>query len=243
MSKLTKDVEYTFDTPITLAEKPFVGWQGEGPSMGVPSLFLRFVGCNLACSFCDSRFTWKKDEMTHLHKTTFGDLVELMRKHEKIIVTGGEPFIPGNKRVLYALLDECGSDRSVEIETNGTVELSSTDMHILHKYKVQLNISPKINIAQDRDVNTIPVMIQQMKYNSIEYIVKFLFDGPEDITMLEGFVKGQHIPKSRVWLQPCGTLSKDVRKLIVDNDKQLLDTGFKVSPRLHVLLYEDLMGV
>ena len=28
---------------------------------GAITTFIRFQGCNLACSYCDSRFTWKKD--------------------------------------------------------------------------------------------------------------------------------------------------------------------------------------
>ena len=32
--------------------------QGEGPSTGTPSIFLRLSTCNLKCSWCDTKYTW-----------------------------------------------------------------------------------------------------------------------------------------------------------------------------------------
>ena len=31
--------------------------QGEGVSLGVPSVFLRLATCNLACRWCDTKYT------------------------------------------------------------------------------------------------------------------------------------------------------------------------------------------
>ena len=32
--------------------------QGEGVSAGTPTVFLRLATCNLACTWCDTRYTW-----------------------------------------------------------------------------------------------------------------------------------------------------------------------------------------
>ena len=51
--------------PLTLATiepgKPeiFGALQGEGPSAGRPSVFIRLSRCNLACQWCDTAYTWR----------------------------------------------------------------------------------------------------------------------------------------------------------------------------------------
>ena len=36
----------------------FYSLQGEGASIGKPSVFLRLALCNLACNWCDTKYTW-----------------------------------------------------------------------------------------------------------------------------------------------------------------------------------------
>lgn len=41
----------------------FYSLQGEGYHTGTPAVFIRFSGCNLKCSFCDTQHeagTWHK---------------------------------------------------------------------------------------------------------------------------------------------------------------------------------------
>ena len=89
--------------------------QGEGYHTGTPSIFIRFGGCNLQCSWCDTDFS-KWDKMT------VSEIMAVLSKWDtkRVIFTGGEPAM----QKLRPLSDELHSKGyNIAIETNGTIEL------------------------------------------------------------------------------------------------------------------------
>lgn len=95
--------------------------QGEGPFVGVPSIFIRLWGCNLQCPQCDTDYSsrdalYAPDQLIR----AVGDLRPAHRPPEKslVVLTGGEPFRqPIGPFVRMAL--EAGY--RVQLETNGTL--------------------------------------------------------------------------------------------------------------------------
>ncbi len=101
----------------------FLSINGEGTKAGQLSFFVRFVGCNLNCDYCDTKWANLPDapyrEMTEL------ELYALIKESgaQNITITGGEPMIQRN---IEHLLDLLCRDPGlfVEVETNGSVPLA-----------------------------------------------------------------------------------------------------------------------
>jgi organic radical activating enzyme len=95
----------------------FYSIQGEGYHSGIPSIFIRFGGCNLRCPWCDTNFDIWED-------MSLGEIVNKLSKFDcdRIIFTGGEPALQ-DLETLSNCLKPLGYFLS--IETNGTIIIPS----------------------------------------------------------------------------------------------------------------------
>jgi organic radical activating enzyme len=105
--------------------------QGEGPYAGVPAVFIRLGGCNLACAFCDTEFeSFREMRLEEI----LGQVLALARGAFKLIViTGGEPLRQPIGPLCAALI---AAGFKVQIETNGTLWRELPD-------EVEIVCSPK----------------------------------------------------------------------------------------------------
>lgn len=95
--------------------------QGEGPFAGMPAVFVRLGGCNLACSFCDTEF----EEFEQMTPSAIVARVEELavandyaNGTQLVVVTGGEPLRQPIAPLCDALLAQ---GYKVQVETNGTL--------------------------------------------------------------------------------------------------------------------------
>ena len=96
----------------------FCSLQGEGFHTGTVSVFVRFSGCNLQCSFCDT------NHQSHTMMSLPEILQEVMKYPEApmVVLTGGEPSLFVDEDLVTALKM---TGKTITIETNGTLPLPS----------------------------------------------------------------------------------------------------------------------
>lgn len=101
----------------------FVSINGEGPLAGQLAVFIRFQGCNLACSYCDT--SWANTEDAAFSLLSEYDLYRYIKETavKNVTLTGGEPLLQPNIIDLLKLLTS-DLDLSVEIETNGSIDIT-----------------------------------------------------------------------------------------------------------------------
>jgi len=94
----------------------FASVQGEGVDIGLPTVFVRTVGCNLRCGWCDTKYAYEGGSEWGLERlekriSSFGI--------RRACLTGGEPLLqPEAPRLVAELLK---ASFEVSVETNGSL--------------------------------------------------------------------------------------------------------------------------
>lgn len=127
------------DITFPIADK-FYSLQGEGMWTGVPMTFIRLAGCNLNCPWCDTDYTEKE-------RMTIQQIVDYARSGpERVVITGGEPLIHGEKLVLLAL-ELAEDDKLIHLESNGRVHIGE-----IYDSFAWVAISPKEGVIQEESL-------------------------------------------------------------------------------------------
>jgi len=100
----------------------FYSIQGESTRAGYPCVFVRLAGCNLRCSYCDTRYA-----QTGGYECSVAEIVAAVERYpcRLVGITGGEPLLQEQTPQLATELLNRGF--SVLIETNGSCTLDGLD--------------------------------------------------------------------------------------------------------------------
>jgi 7-carboxy-7-deazaguanine synthase len=100
----------------------FYSIQGESSYAGRPCVLVRLTGCNLRCSYCDTRYAYEEGEDLEI-----GEIINRVTSYRcrLVEITGGEPLIQNGTPLLIQMLLDLGFE--VLLETNGSMDISVID--------------------------------------------------------------------------------------------------------------------
>ncbi|HXC60126.1 MAG TPA: 7-carboxy-7-deazaguanine synthase QueE [Steroidobacteraceae bacterium] len=109
-------------TPRLKITEIFRSLQGEGDTVGFPTVFVRLTGCPLRCQYCDTAYAFGGGEWMSLEA-----ILERVQSHATpyVCVTGGEPLAQPNCLPLLQRL--CDAGFMVSLETSGALPVADVD--------------------------------------------------------------------------------------------------------------------
>lgn len=234
--------------------------QGEGVSMGVPSIFVRSSLCNLHCTWCDTDYTWNWEGTPWPHEN---DRVEGYKKFKKseyllecsieevasqvqqfscksLILTGGEPLLQQDGWLaLMKHLREQDPSYRFEVETNGT-QLPTPEMaEAIDQFNVSAKLSNSGNAEKLRDNAQAMTWFAQ----SQKTWFKFVIQNPKDLAEMQALEAKYSIPRERILLMPEGRDERTLHQRRLWLADLCRDHGYRFSDRLHIQLWGSKRGV
>ena len=245
-----------------MSKQPQLSWsecfgptlQGEGKYIGKQAYFIRLGLCNLDCKWCDTPYTWdwtgkngyKYSKSIELRRSTVSELAaKVPATCQHVVLTGGEPVLQQTALFeLASLLRERG--HTVEIETNGTIKPKSTDwlrLAVQHNdLGVQFNVSPKLGnsgVAWEIAINQEALL----EYKQLGAIFKFVISNDDDLEQVAYLQNELNLDAKSIYLMPEGRTQQEILARLPALFDVCALNGYVLTPRLHVLAFNDKRGI
>ena len=101
--------------------------QGESYFTGRPCTFVRLSGCNLRCTWCDTKYA---AEASSGREMSVHEVIRDVRGlgADLVEITGGEPLLQGDTTTLMRIFCDMGA--RVLLETNGSIDIGEVDTRV-----------------------------------------------------------------------------------------------------------------
>ncbi|KEJ00918.1 radical SAM protein [Clostridium botulinum A2B7 92] len=207
----------------------FVSINGEGTRCGQLAIFIRFAGCNLNCSYCDT--LWANEKDVFYEVLSSNDIYEYIKakKIKNVTLTGGEPLMQKGIIELLKLLSE-DNEINVEIETNGSI--------LLNKF-FNIKNSPSFTMDYKLPSSSMEnkMVLDNFKYLTKKDTVKFVSGSIGDLEKAKEIINRYDlVDKTNVYISPVfGKINFDTIVEFMKNNKM---NGVNLQLQLHKIIWE-----
>lgn len=203
----------------------FYSLQGEGILIGTPTIFIRTTGCNLRCSWCDTKYAYEEGE-----EMALDEIVDKVKDYPSshICITGGEPLLQKDVIKLIQRLSDDGFE--ISLETNGSKSVE--DLPCLDSLMISLDIKcPSSGMHEKMDFSNLELLSPNDQ-------LKFIVENEEDYIYAKNIID-RYKPVCTIIITPVGGL--ELKNLA----EWILKDGLKVRvlPQLHKFIWGEKKGV
>jgi len=199
----------------------------------------------------DSQFPGDLRVYEPLNETTSTSIEDVESKIQRLdighlVVTGGEPMLQQTQLIpLFLRLKRPTSQKKdpfyIEIETNGTIKPSREILPLVDQWNVSPKLSSSGNSEFAREKKEALETFATLANAFFKFVVSTLgFE--QDLREIEKLSSSYRIPPSRIMLMPEGTDARILKERTVLLSKVCEKLGYRVTPRLHILLWGNRRG-
>ena len=216
--------------------------QGEGITAGTPTVFFRLATCNLACTWCDTKYTWDWKRYEYDREVLAMSSQDVERRilaHDRphLVITGGEPLLQQRELAPLAVsLRRRGF--YCEVETNGTIAPSADMAGAVSQWNVSPKTAGSGNRTESRERPEALLAFRELE----NAYFKFVVVDDADVDEVSRLVDRYEISPHRVLLMPEGVTAAAVLERGKWVAEACVERGFRFSTRLHILLWGDERG-
>ncbi len=226
----------------------FYSIQGEGITMGVPSVFIRLTGCNLLCEgkdwVCDTIPVWRTGEKLHIEtfvKQIFKKYHKYFVKGTHLIFTGGEPILQQDAIIEFINIyyNKYEYLPYIEIETNGTKLIKQKLLDEVDLF----NCSPKTSNSGMKQNRTIVKKVLQQINSLHGSIFKFVVCEAEDLMEIQDLIDLLKLKEEKIVMMPAGDCREQLHDLAPMVAEICKENNYFYGSRLQVEIWNKTVGV
>ena len=211
----------------------FSSINGEGTKAGQLAFFIRFTGCNLNCSYCDTK--WANEKNAGSIPMTAEEILDSAKNSGIKNITGGEPLI--QKEIIPLLELLCKNNFNVEIETNGAADISGAAGIFPNRPSITLDYKlPSSGMEKF-------MLMENYKFLDKMDTVKFVSGSRSDLERAAEIISGYDLTeKCHIYLSP--VFGKIIPEDMVNFMLEKKLNGVNLQLQLHKIIWDpDKRGV
>lgn len=217
----------------------FTSIDGEGPSAGELATFIRFLGCDLCCSWCDTKYSWNGE--VKAEPMTAAKIYNYIKQSgaNSVTLTGGEPLI---QKEIGELIELLAKDENliIRVETHGGVDIAPFKKRFKgHGSRVQFVVDFKLPTSKMMD----KMCLDNFKNVTTHDTYKFVIASVQDLNKaIQLITEMDLVNRCLVYFSPVADLIAP--RIIVEKMIEEKLNGVKLQLQLHKYIWpKEMRGV